>query len=57
MLKNSVKGHVMYYVDPTLLSSASASNPNFDDQNARIFYFGNTKFVHFENSCILKIRA
>jgi len=37
MLKNRVRGPVMYGYDPTVLSSASISNPNVNDQNARYF--------------------
>ena len=37
MLKNRVRGPVMYGFDPAMLSNASTSNPNVNDQNARYF--------------------
>ena len=37
VLKNRVRGPVMYGYDPAVLSSASISNPNVNDQNAQYF--------------------
>jgi len=36
-VKNRVRGPVMYGYDPAVLSNASISNPNVNDQNARYF--------------------
>ena len=36
-VENRVRGPVMYGYDPAMLSSASISNPNVNDQNERYF--------------------